>query len=451
MKRLVIAMFVLLLVGVLNAQTFKQVTNWDPDKWFNDVYFTDSLNGWVVGNSDYSIMNTTDGGLTWNQQVEPDGILYSEYHGVQFLNKNLGYIIGGPDLYVDPDYAVILKTTNGKDWFRTSKVTGGAIDLFFLDSLSGWVCGGTKDLYYNSDTTGVNGGIVWKTTDGGQTWTTQKIGKSIFTRVVMKENGIGWLKSNRELYYTVDFGTTWQNLNFNRPTPNTILRHIHFFDDQTGYLFANEFFPNREYYIYKTVNGGQTWQLVNTLEKYSFPGFRTVAVIDSLNILAYVFSSRENQSNGYIIRTTDGGLTWKEIFQSPKKPGPYSEVIPIYGLKVNGTQAWAVGWQIWKSDDMVVGIKDMGGNLPTDFQLSQNYPNPFNPSTKIRYSIPKSGNVTLTIYNILGQQVATLVNEYQSVGNYEYSFTAENLASGTYIYRLIAGNYVSTKKMVYVK
>ncbi|MFZ5391061.1 MAG: T9SS type A sorting domain-containing protein, partial [Patescibacteria group bacterium] len=100
--------------------------------------------------------------------------------------------------------------------------------------------------------------------------------------------------------------------------------------------------------------------------------------------------------------------------------------------------------------DKTTGVEIIDG-IPTDYQLSQNYPNPFNPSTKIRYSIPTSSNVNLTIYNILGQQVVTLVNEYQSVGNYEYTFTPDNLSSGTYIYRIQAGDYTTSKKMLYVK
>jgi hypothetical protein len=87
-----------------------------------------------------------------------------------------------------------------------------------------------------------------------------------------------------------------------------------------------------------------------------------------------------------------------------------------------------------------------------NFELEQNYPNPFNPSTTIRFSLPTSQVVTLKVYDMLGREVATLVNgERLGAGNYAYQFMANGLASGTYIYRLQAGNFVEAKKMTLVK
>jgi hypothetical protein len=98
-------------------------------------------------------------------------------------------------------------------------------------------------------------------------------------------------------------------------------------------------------------------------------------------------------------------------------------------------------------------------SLPTEYKLEQNYPNPFNPTTKIRYSIPNVEthrdaslrNVMLRIYDILGNEVTTLVNEQKDPGYYEVDFNAASFASGVYIYRLQAGNYISTKKMMVLK
>ncbi len=89
--------------------------------------------------------------------------------------------------------------------------------------------------------------------------------------------------------------------------------------------------------------------------------------------------------------------------------------------------------------------------LPKTFELSQNYPNPFNPNTRITYSIPVDSKVKLLIYSVNGELVKTLVDENQSAGNYTITFDAGNLASGTYIYRLIANDYISTKKMILMK
>ena len=100
---------------------------------------------------------------------------------------------------------------------------------------------------------------------------------------------------------------------------------------------------------------------------------------------------------------------------------------------------------------MPIGIKQISSELPKDFQLSQNYPNPFNPSTKIKFSIPKSSYTKLIIYDLLGREVAILVNEELKPGTYEAVWDAENFASGIYFIRLSAGDYTETKKMVLIR
>jgi len=103
--------------------------------------------------------------------------------------------------------------------------------------------------------------------------------------------------------------------------------------------------------------------------------------------------------------------------------------------------------------------KHFGGNsnkenkslIPTEYTLYQNYPNPFNPATKIKYDLPNAGDVSLIIYDILGRKVKELVNTKQSAGRYEIQFNASNLASGVYIYQLIADKYISSKKMILLK
>jgi hypothetical protein len=106
----------------------------------------------------------------------------------------------------------------------------------------------------------------------------------------------------------------------------------------------------------------------------------------------------------------------------------------------------------------VTGVSE-GGEFPDKFVLEQNYPNPFNPSTLIRYQLPVDGYVTLKVYNTLGQEVATLVNEFQTAGNHSIIFDSPKannspfgiLSSGVYFYRLQAGRFVDVKKMVYVR
>ncbi len=97
------------------------------------------------------------------------------------------------------------------------------------------------------------------------------------------------------------------------------------------------------------------------------------------------------------------------------------------------------------------GVSDLGGNRPNSFVLHQNFPNPFNPTTKIQFQIPDSRRVTLRVYNLLGQEVAMLVNEQLPGGRYRAEFDANNLPGGTYFYRLQAGDFVDVRRMTLLK
>jgi hypothetical protein len=100
---------------------------------------------------------------------------------------------------------------------------------------------------------------------------------------------------------------------------------------------------------------------------------------------------------------------------------------------------------------MVTGAVSETGNVSAQYSLTQNYPNPFNPSTVISYQLPAGSFVTLKVYDILGREVATLVNEVKPPGTYTVRFDASGLASGVYVYRLTAGDFVQTCKMLVIK
>ncbi len=108
---------------------------------------------------------------------------------------------------------------------------------------------------------------------------------------------------------------------------------------------------------------------------------------------------------------------------------------------------------IWRRplSEIVTSVEEIPQSLPVEFLLSQNYPNPFNPKTTIKYSIPKSSQVILKIFNTLGEEIEILANEEKPVGTYEVNWDAANFPSGVYFYRLQAGDFVQTKKMILLK
>jgi hypothetical protein len=92
-----------------------------------------------------------------------------------------------------------------------------------------------------------------------------------------------------------------------------------------------------------------------------------------------------------------------------------------------------------------------GDNIPEKYSLAQNYPNPFNPATTISYQVPSVSNVRLIVYDVLGKEIATLVNEQKSPGKYSVAFNASRFSSGMYFYKLSAGSFTETRKMILTK
>jgi hypothetical protein len=90
-------------------------------------------------------------------------------------------------------------------------------------------------------------------------------------------------------------------------------------------------------------------------------------------------------------------------------------------------------------------------SMPAEYWLGQNYPNPFNPSTAIAFSLPRAGHVTLKVYDILGKEIATLVNQHLTAGRHEATWEARGVESGVYFYQLRAGEFVATKKLILMK
>ncbi len=108
------------------------------------------------------------------------------------------------------------------------------------------------------------------------------------------------------------------------------------------------------------------------------------------------------------------------------------------------------GYKVYEFGSGIILAQD--DEIPLEgFTLLQNYPNPFNPSTKIKYSIPQAANISIKVFNALGKEIETLVDEYKMAGSYETSFNVKNLSSGIYFYRIVSGSYSQTKKMILLK
>ena len=154
-------------------------------------------------------------------------------------------------------------------------------------------------------------------------------------------------------------------------------------------------------------------------------------------------------TSGGVFLSTDFGLHWSNVSSQELN----TEIISIAILGsdlVAGTEGAGV---IWKRplSEMIAFSNVSDRLLAFDFKLEQNYPNPFNPTTNIKYSILKESFVTIKVYDILGKEITTLVNERKSAGNYSINFDGSNLPSGIYFYRMQAGSFVSTKKFVLLK
>ena len=157
---------------------------------------------------------------------------------------------------------------------------------------------------------------------------------------------------------------------------------------------------------------------------------------------------------GSVYRSTDHGATWAASFTG--SIGGLNHL--DFGVNGSNVYGWTVsaGGSIAAFSGTVSSVASSISSFPSEFALDQNYPNPFNPSTKIQFEIPASSRVSLKIYNSLGEEVATLVDNIMNAGTHSVEWNGKNhfnstVASGVYFYRLTAENFVQTKKMLMIK
>lgn len=157
--------------------------------------------------------------------------------------------------------------------------------------------------------------------------------------------------------------------------------------------------------------------------------------------------------------STNNGTDWTTLEESAPNTGTYSWTVAAQDssdqclIRITNVEN---GYVFDVSDDVftidiVSGMNETQNQLPTEFGLYQNYPNPFNPATSIKYAVPQTSLVTIKVYDLTGQEVVSLVNEVKEAGIYDLEFDAQNLASGIYLYRMIAGNFIAVKKLNVLK
>jgi hypothetical protein len=275
-------------------------------------------------------------------------------------------------------------------------------------------------------------GRVYRSTDGGFAW------RQVDTAVTGFVSFGGLEKAGSTIYAygsgvikSTDDGTTWTKAD----SGIAAFFGIAGFASVGSNLFAGGGFPNA---IYKSTNGGAFWAKVTALPS----GGATSQLLGLGNNL---FACSPN--NGIFI-STNLGASWSKISAGlPNTNYQYSLAIQN-GWMFAGTG----GNSVWKrplSD--VSAVEEVAGLLPASFSLEQNYPNPFNPSTRFRFRLSEPGFVKLSVVDVLGREVATLVHEGLHAGTYQADWNADGLSTGVYYYRLEQGSSAIVRKMLFTK
>jgi photosystem II stability/assembly factor-like uncharacterized protein len=421
---------------------------------------------WIVGINGF-IAYSPDFGGTWQTLTKHHT---ESVRSISFVSAQTGYLM--------TFNGAIRKTTNGgQDWKTVSQLIAGPV----IDAVDA-----AQFVSENVGYAGQEYGQIAKTTDGGVTWTTMMVADSNFqsaTRAltILNEN-TGFFARSNKAYDSDQFArTTNGGLSFTTRDTATKKqpRSIAFLDANRGFIGAGSGI------LRATSDGGATWfvpTLSGTPTGVSKTGdINGFCIVDSANMWlvgskmfykstdlgktwSYVahggvtadslfysiaFSGNTGYAIGYtglMVKTTDGGASWKQVTDIP------STQLLYYVTFDKSGHAWvssATGYVFTNAP--LTSVKNSGGTLPEGFALDQNYPNPFNPATLISFHIPIRSDVNLTVYDILGREVSILVNDNLVPGNYTVPFNGSKYASGVYWYALRSGAFASTKKMILIK
>lgn len=395
--------------------------------------FEDDSVGWLAGESG-ALFKTTNQGKTWNY--------------IPLFSMNLTSLFSPKKntLFAGSDNGDVLRTTDGgKIWNITR--TGDYYNIHFFQfatPMKGWL--------------GRSSAQLMKTIDGGLTW----VEDSLMARQILFVDSLhGWLLEplpvllSRDLsgtsigrfFRTTNGGTSWEML----PSPR-IIRKLFFLSSTKGWYVSDANWPSAVGGIdslFGTTDGGLTWEYIAQT-----PG----PEIDEIGFM----SEGEGWANGAqtIYHTTDGGKTFHLSLRKP-----YATRFDRDHLRFNSsTTGWNFGPNgvLLKYEKQTVNVKQLSGvNSPETIVLKQNYPNPFNSTTHFQFAIAQpqadaplaqdSRFVTLKVYDILGREIATLVNDNLRMNYYTLDWNASGVSSGVYFYRLQAGNFSQTKKLLILK
>ncbi len=376
----------------------------------------------------YSIM-VGDNGTIWRSHGE-DNIVFEprtsgttqKLNGVRISNN----YFQDDAVVVGNNGTIVVSTNSGNTWVNAPQLT--TANLY-----------GTDHNYYIY-AVGDNGTIVHCTYFGG-TWSLQNSGttrnlKAVTINAQFNSRVIA-VGEKGTILRTMNGGFNWDNMSL----PDTTFDFCDI--SQKGLYYSGNIIcaVGTNGRIYKTTDFGDTWQqkssgTTNTLRKVYFHTLDSGAVAGD---------------NGTIRLTTNGGETW---YQDPNMISPASRNYKsiTFVNRQKGTFSALSDTLFFVSQNQVtVGIQPVNSELPTEFALAQNYPNPFNPVTKIMFKVASPTDVKLTIFDINGKEVQTLLNEKKGSGVYEVTWDAAGFTSGVYFYRIQTQDFTQTKKMIMIK
>jgi photosystem II stability/assembly factor-like uncharacterized protein len=359
-----------------------------------------SGNNIFAGTINYGVYVSTNNGTSWNKTSLDDQFIYSL--AVDGSNVFAGTYGNG----------IYLSTNNGTTWTQTSLIDQ------YVPSLA---VSGTNifaGVYYSGLYLSTDNGTSWSQTslNSGDVYSLSVSGTNIFAGTYL--NGV---------YYSTNNGITWTQTSLNNQTIYSLL-----IDGNN--IYAGTYYSSG---VYLSTDIGTSWAqtTLNNRSVYSF-------AINGNNILA--------GTDGYgVYLSTNNGTSWVQRNEGLEGVGvPF-----IYAFCITNNYIFiGTGNSVYKrSLDELTDVQSTSNELPKQFSLAQNFPNPFNTSTTIHFSVPSSEFVTLKVFDVSGNEVATLINEEKPAGSYEVNFNASQLTSGVYFYTINAGSFIETKKMILMK